>query len=459
MFSFFPVSTLVLSAAEDPHFGLFFETFDTNGDSKLSLAELARSISSTEESFFQQVFQESDINGDGMIDKSEAEEFGVAMDRQAGLVHDAAEDPDLGLFFETFDTNGDSKLSLAELARSISSTEEFFFQQVFQESDINGDGMIDMSEAQEFGVAMDRQHDAPDPELKVFFDVLDANQDSRVSLAELSDSGPSTEKSLLRDVFADSDGDKDGMLDMMEMLVLTTTMDRYTKGNSMFERVFNVFDVNGDSRLSLAELSADVLPAEKQYFLEAFERADINDDGKLDRVETLDLSARMDEMDQRLSFAELTEHMDSQDSESAERDPRVELFVESFDVDGDSMLSLSELLHVVTPEEEELFRRAFKEADVNSDSMLDVSEVPSLSDAMDRATLGYDESDDQEFKHAFAEYDANKDGKVSFAELMAEVPASAIGPFRKVFHVSDSDGDGELDWDEARAFSVALDTM
>jgi len=417
------------------------------------------------------VFQESDINGDGMIDKSEAQEFGVAMDRQIGLVHDAAEDPHFDLFFETFDTNGDSKLSLAELARSITSTEESFFQQVFQESDINGDGMIDKSEAQEFGVAMDRQHDAPDPDLKVFFDVLDANQDSRVSLAELSDSAPSTEMYLLRDVFADSDGDKDGMLDIMEMQILTTTMDQYTKDNSMFETVFNVFDVNEDSRLSLAELSADVLPAEKQYFLEAFERADINGDGELNRVETLDLSARMDEMEeqqqvrmeesdhQRLSFAELTEQVDSKDTESAERDPRVELFVQSFDADGDSMLSLSELLDVVTPEEEELFRRAFKNADVNSDSMLDVSEVPSLSDAMDRATLGYHESDDQEFEHAFAEYDANKDGKVSFAELMAEVPASATGPFRKVFHVSDSDRDGELDWDEARAFSVALDTM
>ncbi|MCF6317393.1 MAG: calcium-binding protein [Marinosulfonomonas sp.] len=106
-----------------------FETLDTNGDGKLTLAEMAAQKKAR--------FTATDTNGDGMLSADEMLAQGKARmgDRMAKRM-----EPRIGKMIERRDANGDGMLSIGEMEATAKG------DLLFERLDANGDGAISAEE-------------------------------------------------------------------------------------------------------------------------------------------------------------------------------------------------------------------------------------------------------------------------------------------------------------------------
>lgn len=122
-----------------------FESLDSNGDGKLSVAELAdgleRSGLRVERLDVKSIVARIDGDLSGAIDYTEF--LAAALDRNADLTEDI-----LWTAFNVFDQNGDGKITTAELQKVLRSARMPWscVADIIRSVDVNGDGTIDFEE-------------------------------------------------------------------------------------------------------------------------------------------------------------------------------------------------------------------------------------------------------------------------------------------------------------------------
>jgi len=261
---------------------MYFTASDVNGDSHLSFIELSKAVPSAEQTLFRESFASADANNDGRLDKLETQVFGAAMDREQKMIE---------AFFRLADRNNDWKLSFEELSAAAEANEEHRLREAFDEADADHDSLLDLVEGPIFGAAMDREEEVSgvDP-FQVALQYFDRDNDRKLSMAELADQVDEGERHMFFKFFQDADEDKDWRLDGVEAKSFSEAMDSQILH---VDSIFSVFDENKDGKLTVDELSSEVSEKEKDVFLKAFQAADEDGDGQLDRDEAQALDDAM----------------------------------------------------------------------------------------------------------------------------------------------------------------------
>lgn len=236
---------------------------------------------------------------------------------------------------------------------------------------------------------------------QAFLDRFDSNKDGKLQVAELPE--------RMREHFAAADGDKDGILSPTELAAA-----HQKRQDARFAR----FDADGDGKIALATLPAD-LPAPMR---ERLASADTDKDGTVTRAEFAALPPR--------DHGEHGRGWRHGDANAKHFEGGPGGFLKKLDANGDGTVSVAELpSDLPAPMRERLVA-----ADSNKDGVLSKEE---LAAAHPKPT----------FEGFVKRFDANQDGKVSVAELPADLPA----PFRADLVAADADKDGILSKDEMDA--------
>lgn len=137
------VSQLV-SLPEIEHLRTVFLALDTNGDGKLSIAELTEGFSKLQFSQsidIRKILSNCDADCDGFIEYTEF--LAATLNWQKSLSQERVE-----IAFKAYDTDGSGAITLNELKEFIgdSSIDERACEQAFNQADLNQDGVIDLEE-------------------------------------------------------------------------------------------------------------------------------------------------------------------------------------------------------------------------------------------------------------------------------------------------------------------------
>jgi Ca2+-binding EF-hand superfamily protein len=246
---------------------------DKNGDGKISKAEASKEV--------KPYFENIDTNGDGVIDLKEAQVMAEYANKgQAGATEP---DPKNGIYtaeqiIAFMDKNGDGKISNDEASKEV--------KPHFENIDTNGDGVIDLKEAQVMAAFSGQQSNstqsaepaAPGPvTAKQLIRSMDKNGDRKISKDEASED--------LKLFFGQHDTNKDGVIDATEAqaLVKPANQEPAAAGAITAKQVVDFMDKNGDGKISMAEASDEVKPH--------FENIDTNGDGVIDVKEAQVMAA------------------------------------------------------------------------------------------------------------------------------------------------------------------------
>ncbi|KAK8475704.1 hypothetical protein V6N13_053669 [Hibiscus sabdariffa] len=135
---------------EDVDFKKVFQTFDKNGDGRISKEELSDSLEKLgifiPDAELTQMIEKIDVNGDNCVD---IEEFG---ELYQSLMSDVNEEEDMAEAFKVFDQNGDGYISVDELmsilvslglkqGKTIEDCEKMIMK-----VDVDGDGRVNFLE-------------------------------------------------------------------------------------------------------------------------------------------------------------------------------------------------------------------------------------------------------------------------------------------------------------------------
>jgi len=228
--------------------------------------------------------------------------------------------------------------------------------------------------------------------------------------------------------FVQSDKNKDGKLDHVELIQFAAMMDHAAEERKasllevdeeldeaaeMAKELVKRHDADGDGKLSVTEISkltayekAD--EEEQQYVQEAFEESDKNEDGKLDRAELVQFVAMLNHAEKEAheeahkeSLLELEEDAEAEEAEEAAVQAAREM-LQHMDADGDGMLSMKEINKEAVEDPEEA-----KNFPGEAERELKKEEVDERAEKIHEA-----------MKFSFATSDKNKDGKLNRAELV-----------------------------------------
>lgn len=214
---------------------------------------------------------------------------------------------------------------------------------------------------------------------------------------------------------------------------------------------FNVYDENGDGRISREEMEEGMtinrdFTREQAKF--AFEVADSNGDGEIDISEFIQLmfpSARELVANLRKLF----------------RGPAdVERKFKCWDMDGDGRISIQELRDATEKEStsflsNEDINAIFAVGDIDLDGLIDFSEfsllmIPSVSDVV--AKFRYAHRTLKDVKTAFRKYDRNGDGSIDKGELHSALTNYKFNfsdqEVDVIFNAGDLDQNGEITYEE-----------
>ncbi|KAK9085278.1 hypothetical protein Sjap_025689 [Stephania japonica] len=129
----------------------------------------------------------------------------------------------------------------------------------------------------------------------------------------------------------------------------------------------------------------------------------------------------------------------------------LEVVFKKFDANGDRKISMSELGSIMrslghNASEEEL-GKMMREADLDGDGFIDLNEFIEMN------TKGVESTDEMEdLRNAFMVFDVDKNGVISVEELHRVLgklgERSSIDDCKRMIRGVDSDGDGQINFDE-----------
>ncbi|NUQ64603.1 MAG: EF-hand domain-containing protein [Pirellulales bacterium] len=427
-----------------------FHWLDQNGDERMSLEE------------FQGAYVEIARHG-------QAERTVRAMDRdgdgQVTVAEFSAFSPELQVFCR--DIDGDSEVTIEEYCRWCVTPEETATSKgLFAKCDADRNGRVTVAE-----YAAGNAPVAPKGPLAA----LDANGDGTLSLEEYLGGKKEAEEVKRRtDVFGLLDANQDHQLTEAEHRSVSPKVtyrlaDRNGDGGvdvgefqqaamakaseARAQRVFAASDQDKDGRLNLQEFS-------KQSTAARFHTSDQNDDERMSVEEFERLYPEIVRHGQaKRAFGALDRDGDGQLTVAEYGAACAELQVFCRDIDGDGQLTLEEYCRwCKSPEETAAVNGQFAKCDANRDGWVTVAEYATGNapvaakspfaalDADGDGKLSLEEylggkKDAQEVKlgtDVFALLDANQDGQLTEAEHRSPSPKAA-------YRLADRNGDGTLD--------------
>ena len=139
------ISSQLTTQEETYELKKMFNTFDSNGDGKLSREELFEGYKNCglETDDIDAMIEECDVDGSGFIDYTEF--IAASINKQKILSSDKLESA-----FKTFDLDGSGTICLAELKqifeKDVRLADDTEWRNLMEEADVNGDGEIDLAE-------------------------------------------------------------------------------------------------------------------------------------------------------------------------------------------------------------------------------------------------------------------------------------------------------------------------
>mmetsp|Transcript_84084 Transcript_84084/g.132387 ORF Transcript_84084/g.132387 Transcript_84084/m.132387 type:complete len:850 (-) Transcript_84084:52-2601(-) len=236
------------------------EGFDTNRDGKISLQELLDRVKDQEhvEAAFEgwrDGFKEADVDNDGHLDSKELATLlnHVSRGEQQDLV-DESEESIAEQVMKGWDTDKDSRLTLAELQAHVGDNEQLHaafkgWKDGFEMADLDKDGHLTISELADLlkKVSTKDQHkivEDVDATTASLLHGFDTDKDGKVQLEEIlkhvgklaasQTGGVSNMISSVKEGFVQADADNDGGLNAEELAALLHSLnDRHSKHDEM----------------------------------------------------------------------------------------------------------------------------------------------------------------------------------------------------------------------------------
>lgn len=269
------------------------------------------------------------------------------------------------------------------------------FKRIFEEFDVNGDGVLSQKEMIRF--------------VKRFMKIKPSEDDLVID--------------TVHEIWDQFDKDRSGNLNRMETLkFLNAFMKSRGKPpvtNYQFRKFFEEFDVNKDGLISKAEMAQFV-----KLFMVPFEET--NDDILIDLVDQIFIQYDKNnsgQLDRYESYRLINDVLQQRGHASASRYVFNRIFTE-FDVNGDGVLSRHEIFRfvkcVLSDDTDEVVKQTvnkiWKEFDTDRSGKLNRRETLRFLNAF-LTSQGMHCTTINQFNRFFAEFDVNKDGFISKSEM------------------------------------------
>ena len=229
--------------------GELLRQWDSDGDGSLSApeCELAReTLRNHRETRRQERFNEADTGGDGFLSPAEFS----AIPAVAEL---AAADPSApARIFGGLDRNGDGRVSAQEFLGHLTEGHRPSLEAIFASADADTDGTLTYAEfvtLPEMARLLQEHPDEP-PE---YFDRLDANRDTLLTLTEFLAQRPHEDGPTVAEQFALADADHSGFLSATEFGTVPSVAELARLHPEAPAQIFAALDENHDGVISPAE--------------------------------------------------------------------------------------------------------------------------------------------------------------------------------------------------------------
>jgi len=343
------------------------------------------------------------------------------------------------------DASQDGKLSLSELQ----AVWPHFSQEAFGFLDRNGDGAFDRNDLpagpppprsemlRRVLLAADVDHDgdvtfeelqALIPELtQESFAHLDRNGDAVINADDVEAFGPGPHERIVH-LLEQADADDDGKVSLAELQAICP---------NVTQEQFNALDVDGDGSIALDDLPKPPVN-DIERLIQSLRQADVDGNGEV----TFDELKAVADWLTREAFDKLDANDDNviskEDLPVRPRDPREWLAekLREADVDRDGQVTFDELAAVIP----DLAQERFDQLDRNDDGVLTPEDAPA-------APLPPDDGNKLALLRALIEADANHDGSLDYDELTAAFPDAPS----ELMALLDLNGDWTVTRDEIRA--------
>jgi Ca2+-binding EF-hand superfamily protein len=351
--------------------------------------------------------------------------------------------------FARLDGNGDLGIDRAEFLAPFAPSRHASYVGAFDKYDRDGDLRISRDEFIPSG-------DPSQAHLRGLFALHDTDGDGRVSRSEYS--APhigGTWEQAARQESVEFDRDGDGFLTLLEFALTP-------RGTDDLPTVFELFDADGDQRLSRDEFLGPQPPIQRTTARATFYNRDTNGDAVLSREEFMAAAesvrpnlqgayaARDIDEDGRMSRAEYFAASIGSRWEQAAREE-----ADQFDLDGDGMLTLREF--GLSPGGGEFAADLMRFLDADQDGRLSVREYVMSRPGPRRTGM----------KVEFYRRDRDHDGQLELPELQGAPAALLHDPIEElaqlqvdsilaVWREFDEDGNGTLNRDEFPAAAKRL---
>ncbi|QDT96521.1 CREC-EF hand family protein [Gimesia aquarii] len=391
--------------------------FDTDGDQRLSLNEYRQTPFANLALPWHSL--RTDRNQDGTLSHSEFN-WGKGLLAATLTVE----------YFERLDLNQDGKLDLKEFLFNTTKKTPEYYAIEFKKLDGDKNGQLTLTEF------LEKRKGAQQKQARRSFYDWDSNVDQQLSLAEFT-KRQKPKQMIPENEFRFRDADNDQFLTQDEFLSSVAKKDQ-----PRFTRNFELFDQDGDQRLTFTEYRNIVSPSQRQLPHPIVERVaerleklqadwnkwDTNGDSKLDKSEFK--SAKLTGSVPGLALSKWEDWDRNRDG-----------FVDAQDVE--QVLEIAYGLRYPTgellwePSGRMLTGMLFAYVDKNGDHTIDLTEAK-------QSQFGF--RDGKQTPALFKEWDKDGDGKLTVAEWKAD-PTHWTNPV-EIFRAADKDLDGHLTRDE-----------
>ena len=338
---------------------------------------------------------------------------------------------------------------------------------IFSMADLNQDGEISLVEfvsalfpAAADGLSKFRSRLGAITDVKMAFKRFDADGDGEITITELkSGAGQGFSTGEIGAVFALGDSDQNGRLSFGEFaqLVLPSAREKVCqlkksfKGQQGVIEAFNRFDINKDGKISCEELrnglNSSGLRFNDQEVMTVFAMADIDGDGEITLEEFSSL------LGAELASAPAPSPGSASKIQFRSIDDLKNAF-RRFDLNSDGHLDRNEFRQLVTSQgsaSDSEIDSLFKKGDIDNDGKIDYQELiklmfPQSAQALQKLQKSFKSLTD--VKAAFKRFDADGDGHVTKAELQQVMNGFSSTEVEAVFALGDRDQSGGIDYQE-----------
>jgi len=447
-----------------------FMSMDANKDGKISRSEMS-SAGKLNAQEVDAVFILGDVNGDGEID---LEEFiGLlcpsAMEALQKFTKSIKNIQEAQMLFRILDKNGDGMISMEELQSCGQKFSKKEVEAIFAIGDTNGDGEIDVDEfvavmcpsastvVQRISKSFKSLND-----IKSAFQKLDRDGDGQISRQELNAAGYNAQE--VEAVFNLGDANNDGQIDMEEFITVMCPsassvvfkVSKMFKDQKSAQEAFNRIDINRDGKISRDEMkNASLYNGSKLNPIEVeaiFALGDVNKDGEIDLQEFMSVMLPSAGFSSSFSSSNTQfRKVTSSSSSSKQSLSSVQTFSSSAAQSYSSTTTYSSTTVSISFSNAGEVKRAFSKFDANGDGHLDKNELKQLLKSCGKS------ANDQEVDLLFRQGDVDGDGLIDiqeFVKLMFPAASSTLSKLQQkysnlndvkaAFRKFDADGDGHI---------------